>query len=301
MAEAARAVLGGGFSAARPLRILLSYHYFKAVDLDALAALFAGYPLDVLGDSGAYSAFTTGATITVAEYAAWLNRWAHIIPAAAALDVIGDAPASVRQARELRALVDPRVEVVPVFHSTDGDWSYLDAYQREFSYIGISPIGHLYKNPELLDAWLAEAFARRRPEVRYHGFGVTGTRTLRFPWHSADSSTYSTFARFVELNLWHEARARYVRVPMRNRRAAYEARELLAAYHLRPGDLMSMGTADVRAFAASIRAHRAAEQWYAAHGGARALFLALQAGGGNGPPNVRAALDLIRAQDDHGH
>ena len=289
-------LVGGHICAARPLRLLLSYHYFKAVDLDALAALFEGYPLEILADSGAYSAFTTGATITVAEYAEWLNRWARYFTAAAALDVIGDADASVRQTDDLRALVTPALPIMPVFHSTDGDWSYLDHYQRHYDYVGVSPIGLLYKAPTLIDRWLAAAFERRAPHVRYHGFGVTGTSTLQHPWHSADSSTFSVFAQFAELNLWDAPR--YRRVPMRNREAVFKARALLAAHGLRPGILPAMGSCDARAFAASVRAHRAAEGWFSTHGGAQRLYLAVQAGGGLGPPKLRAALDLIREGDD---
>jgi hypothetical protein len=75
------------------LRLLVSYHYHRDTDLAALVGELGG-DVDLFADSGAYSAATTGATIHLADYAAWLRHWAPLLTVQSALDVIGDHEAT---------------------------------------------------------------------------------------------------------------------------------------------------------------------------------------------------------------
>lgn len=288
MADAGARLIGGGINAARPLRMLYSYHFFKDTNFDALfAEHFAGIPCDLLADSGAFSAYTTGAVITVEEYAAWLWKWQHVFKVAAALDVIGDADASVAQSVRLRELAPPSTTIVPVFHSTDGDWAYLQRYiDLGFDYIGISPIGNLYKAPALLDRWLAECFSRRPAHVRYHGFGVTGSRTLKFPWYTVDSATFSMVFQYAEFPAWDTRTCGFRRIASRAPGELLSDSATLRAHGVRVSDLVVLRSRDARyteevearLLAGVVRAYRAAENWLEAHGGARALFLATSVG-----------------------
>ena len=61
--------------AAMKLRILLSYHYYKDTDLDALFAKYFTPPYpDVFADSGAFSAASQGIQIDIKEYQSGRDR-----------------------------------------------------------------------------------------------------------------------------------------------------------------------------------------------------------------------------------
>lgn len=227
----------------KPLRLLLSYHYFRDDDIGKLIAeCFHGTQLDLFADSGAYSAYTTGTRITVQEYAEWLRKWGHLFTCAAALDVIGSAKDSYEQTGLLRNMVDPKLPIIPIFHSNDeadgekGQWNWLTRYLDDgYDYIGISPTGNIYSSPKWLQAWLARCFKMARPGVRYHGFGVTGWKVLlSFPWYSVDSSSWTAGFRFASLQLFDEQRGRMEKIDMRQKGELLKFSKLLGAYGVRP-------------------------------------------------------------------
>ena len=57
------------------MRALLSYHYYKNTDLEKLAAALSASntPVDIMADSGAFSAFTLGEVIDINKYAEWVR------------------------------------------------------------------------------------------------------------------------------------------------------------------------------------------------------------------------------------
>ena len=61
----------------QPARILISYWYCKDLNMsafvDRLRAHAAPYGLDIFADSGAFTAWTQGVSITPHEYAEWLD------------------------------------------------------------------------------------------------------------------------------------------------------------------------------------------------------------------------------------
>ena len=71
-----------------PRNALVSYHCWRNRDISALA------DFTLVADSGAYSADTHGAVITVADLCAWATEWRKHFAWVAALDVIGDPVAS---------------------------------------------------------------------------------------------------------------------------------------------------------------------------------------------------------------
>lgn len=76
---------------------LVSYHYWRNRDISALA----GFTL--IADSGAFSADTQGAVITLADLCAWATEWREHFAWVAALDVIGDPVASHRNWELMRS------------------------------------------------------------------------------------------------------------------------------------------------------------------------------------------------------
>lgn len=179
-------------------RVLLSFHFFRKEGPEVIRRLFGDQPVDVFADSGAYSAFSSGASISVEEYGEWLKVWAPVLTCAAALDDITSPQKSWDQTEKLRTLVGDKVEIIPIYHSLDRDWSWLVRMQdAEYEYVGVSPIGWLYGSPKMMKAWFAKCFALRREGVKYHGFGVTSIRSLAtFPFWSGDSSTWTMVTRY---------------------------------------------------------------------------------------------------------
>ena len=110
----------------RPLRLLLSYHYYKDQNLDTLLSVFAdlGVPLDVFADSGAWSAWSVGEPVDARAYVDWVHKWRHHFSAVSGPDVIGDAEATTKAIEAMRAEVTG-LPVLPVFHVGE-DWSYLE-------------------------------------------------------------------------------------------------------------------------------------------------------------------------------
>lgn len=227
----------------RPLRVLFSYHFYREADVGQLIEEdLRDLNPDVFADSGAFSAWSLGKTITVDEYVAWLRRWGHCFTCAAALDVIGDAQASFDQTLELRKKLGPvPYPIIPVVHSNDqgGALKWLDAYLKEgFDYIGVSPTGAIYGNPALMQSWLQLMFDARPEHVRYHGFGVTGWKPLTsFPWYSVDSTSWLAGFRYANLSLFDPERGYPVKMHLRDGKAMLANAKLLRRYGLSPHEV----------------------------------------------------------------
>jgi len=188
-----------------PLRLLLSYWYFKDANLDELVALFKGRPLDLFADSGAYSAFTAGGKVSVEDYAAWVCRWHKYFTVVSAPDVIGDAKQSLLDTEKMLKLVPSSVTVLPVFHVGE-DWSALQTCCDLSPYIalgGMVPHSHTLH----LRGWLTQCFAKIPRAHRVHGFGMTNLNLLRaYPWASADSSSWTAGFRYGIFSLYDPKR-----------------------------------------------------------------------------------------------
>lgn len=190
-------------------RFLVSFHYHKGTDLQALADAYGG-PVEVFADSGAYSAATLGATIGLADYAAWLKDWQHLITTAATLDVIGDPDATQGNTQ---ALEDTGLRVLPVFH-TGSPWQRLHDLCKKYPYVALGGMVPYSKYPEEVLRWLVKCF-RIGAEYGavFHGFGQTRFTTIAaLPFYSVDSSAWGSGSRYGSIALWDERRARLVSV-----------------------------------------------------------------------------------------
>jgi hypothetical protein len=189
-------------------RILLSYHYYRDTDLDALFAksFTRPYP-EVFADSGAYSSFTQGITIDVRAYADWVKRWRHLFAVYANLDAIGNAEQTrVNQQR----LEDLGLTPLPVFHTGDS-WEYLDWYLERYQYIALGGMVPYARTPKKLMPWLVQCFKRAQGHAVYHGFGCTGWSLMRsFPWYTVDSSSWGAGFRFGLVPFFCEKKKRII-------------------------------------------------------------------------------------------
>jgi hypothetical protein len=190
---------------AYPVDALVSYHYFRD---DKQMAKVTGGHLRLIGDSGAFSAYTAGATITVGEYAAWCRRWADHLMWRASLDVIGDPAASLGNWRALRDTHG--LDTIPTIHvGTDPSW--IGAYATQgVDFIGLG--GMVGRPMPVIMRWAVAMMrhaADRYPHVRFHGWGQAGRRFLdALPVYSADSSRSAVAYRFGILRLFDPATGR---------------------------------------------------------------------------------------------
>lgn len=211
-------------------RLLLSFHYYRDVDLDDFLGKFPERP-DVFVDSGAYSAKSLGEAIDIAAYARWVQRWQGHITAFANLDVIGDP---VRTATNQQRMEDLGVRPLPVYHAL-GDWrldfDHLAGLCERYSYVCLGGlVGE--RGFAALMPWLVQAFqTAARTGTRFHGFGQTRAEVLRdLPWYSLDSSSWGSVYRYGGLNLWDDRTNTWAKVALRDRQAVIKHRDLIRSY-----------------------------------------------------------------------
>lgn len=183
---------------------LESYHYIgNQRSVERLRA----QERKVFLDSGAFSAWTLGATLSVADYCEYILANSDIIRVedgvlmASVLDGIGDPLQTYRNQLEMEAR---GVRPLPCFHFGE-DERYLDYYIANYEYITIGGmVGHLAPQ---LRIWLDRVWPRMldgsgNPRLKVHAFGVTQVNLMQeYPWYSVDSSSWVQAAAFGNLIL----------------------------------------------------------------------------------------------------
>ncbi len=126
-----------------------------------------------------------GRTVDLGEYIDFCHRAIAEYPSLSgifALDVIGDAEATVRNAE---AMTKAGLDVIPTFH-LGSPVEYLFEIAKQYPKIAL---GGMVKQPGK-EKFIEQCFARVWPK-HIHGFGVGGSKLLlRYPWHSADASNW---------------------------------------------------------------------------------------------------------------
>ena len=190
-------------------KVLLSYYYFKGHRPEREL----GQPDEQLqplyfADSGAFSALTLGAPITIEGYATWLEQWKPWLRGYSNLDVIGDAKGTWYNQQWME---DHGFTPVPTFHVGE-EWSWLEHYLKRYKYIALGVAGMQEKHRAVM-SWLGRAFTMAQSYgAVFHGFALTSWTTLRaFPFYSVDSSSWSSGLRFATLKLFDSDQGRFVR------------------------------------------------------------------------------------------
>lgn len=170
-------------------RILYSYAYVTGDQWPV------PYDADVIIDSGAYTAHTTGKAVELRAYGEFLLRHANKITFAFNLDVIGDHRGSARNHDRLRALVGDRVKIVPTWH-TGSPWQEFERICREEDYASLGGAVGIPTRQLMQYSVKAHRVAREHG-TRLHGLGITSNELLlRLPWASVDSSSWVYPYRF---------------------------------------------------------------------------------------------------------
>ena len=168
---------------------------------------FSGHTLPVCGnefflDSGAFSAWSKGKAITVEEYRDFVIKHNSQIDVCANLDAIAldDSKESLQRSAEetlenQKRLEDAGLTPLPVFHKGE-PFSFLEHYVENYDYICLGRLtldSRAGANQSFFDHVWSEYLtnADGTPRVKVHAFGMTSVPMLcRYPWHSADSSTW---------------------------------------------------------------------------------------------------------------
>jgi len=165
--------------------------------------------LNLLLDSGAFSAWNNGKAIDLDHYIAFIKANIEHIEHYVNLDVIpGEfgrtpSPSEVEVSAEQGWANMLRMEAeglrpIPVFHMGEQFKWLRRMVEHGCPYIGISPAND--RPTKAKAVWLDRVFdqitdAAGWPLVRTHAFGVTSIDLLiRYPWYSADSTTWIMIA-----------------------------------------------------------------------------------------------------------
>ena len=180
--------------------ILESWHY---VGKQSFVDHMRNNGAKIFLDSGAFSAYTLGVTLSVETYCDYIKRNMDILRVdgscimASVLDGIGDPLQTWRnqQEMELRGF-----RPLPCFHAGE-DERYLEWYVKNYEYITLG--GMVGSSTKQLCIWLDRIWDRYltdgsgRPRLKVHGFGITAIPIMeRYPWHSCDSSSWIQSAAF---------------------------------------------------------------------------------------------------------
>ena len=161
------------------INVLVSFVYLDKWDnLEAKPV-----PAKTILDSGAYSAWKSGATIDIDKLIEETkqSRWNESV----SLDVIGDVESSLKNALYMKKRGSP---AYPVFHYGE-PWKILAKYCGAFPKVGLSCRFGETVTDSL--CWLDQCFARAWPH-KFHSFGWVKRDMLeRFPFHSADTASWN--------------------------------------------------------------------------------------------------------------
>lgn len=221
----------------RPVDGLVSFHYFRNTDLTDLARGFR-----LIGDCGAYSAWSQGKPIDREELWAWQEKWRPRLMWTASLDVAFNAEASWDNWRSRPATLP---DLVPTIHYGDPP-EYLDRYvDGGADLIGLGGMVPYKSQPARLMRWCLSVFRYARthhPHVRFHGWGVTHPTLLQnLPWWSVDSSGFGSGYRYGLIPLWDPVACKVARVEADGRDAARQRRLLADQYGLEWRDVLVSG------------------------------------------------------------
>lgn len=165
-------------------------------------------PIDLILDSGAFSAWMKQTKINLDEYIDFCLENLDVITYIVNLDVIpGKFGQKSLPAIEIERSASkgyenylymlsrgiPKEKLIHVFHQGE-DFKWLKKMVGEIPYIGLSPANDRTTPEKMM--WLDSCMplvtdSSGMPAVKFHGFAVTSLRLmLRYPWYSVDSTSW---------------------------------------------------------------------------------------------------------------
>lgn len=217
------------------VNILLSYAYFGTKDLKHIRSQFPCGRLMI--DSGAFTAFTLGKAISLAEYSEFLTTFTGSYTHAVTLDVIGDPAAT---AHNTTALHRAGLPVLPVF-TIGGTLAEFDAMVRDTRYVCVG--GTVGMNIDHQTRRLAMLQRRARGlGGGIHALGVGNRAALAtIRPYSADSSTVASMFRFGRVCCWNTTTRRVEGASLTDRPAMVRLAPHLARHGIDAAALHRVG------------------------------------------------------------
>lgn len=166
----------------------------------------ADYAVRLLVDSGVFSAWNKGGSLSLKDYITFIKDHKHLLWNYVNFDVIPGQFGQKRSTAEtiasaegsyknLQTMKDAGLSPIPVFHQEE-PLSWLERLLKDGEpYIGISSAKDLWVKDQ--QRWLDQVFglitdSQGRPLVKTHGFGLTRPVFFgAYPWATVDSTTWS--------------------------------------------------------------------------------------------------------------
>lgn len=141
--------------------------------------LYREYGIEVMADSGAFSAWKRGTPINLQDYMDWLKK--HDIKLYFNLDVVVNPIETVINQFNMEAA---GFKPIPVFHYGE-NWGLLEYYVLNYELVGLGgTVGLPVREKE---RFFSQVFSLY-PEGKFHALGVAKDRYLsKYPFDSADS------------------------------------------------------------------------------------------------------------------
>jgi hypothetical protein len=191
---------------------LFSYYYYSFGDKfstalrwweDFIERTHIRYPLNVMIDSGAFSAYTRGNPIEFSNYAKFINDYKkkykdyNIKFTFISLDVIGDHKKSLANYLKFK---DLGIDVIPVIHATNFKDKHLKPYlDLKVPYLALGgAVGKGIKMQQLFCKKCWNIFSKEKNyKPKVHLLGMTSPKILsNFPAFSCDSSGWVSYRRW---------------------------------------------------------------------------------------------------------
>lgn len=182
---------------------LESYHYLR--DTRNAPDYFRFNKKTIFLDSGAFSMFTQGIKVDLAEYASYIKKNQDFIHVASNLDEIGRGKEQESWNNQ-KILEKHGAKIQPVHHARDDDKWLLRYLAEGYDYIFLG--GMVPETTKYLRGWLDHIFGKYlvkkdgTAKVKIHGFGLTTLELMRrYPWYSVDSTSWVLAGRFGNIYL----------------------------------------------------------------------------------------------------
>lgn len=157
--------------------------------------------VNLMLDSGAFSAFTKNVEINIYDYIKFIKKNEKYITHYINLDVIGDP---VKTYENQKIMEGERLKPIPAFHVMFESKEWLKKYIDEgYDYIGLGGMAgtkftkkdFINKLNPLFEFIICDKLGM--PKVKIHGFGMTSLDLmLRYPWYSVDSTSWVMTSRY---------------------------------------------------------------------------------------------------------
>lgn len=186
--------------------LLISYYYANNAIMNCLAELVKNGEVNVMIDSGAFSAHTLGKEINLDEYCKFLEKYSWMAEKYVTLDCIGDEKETKKNYETMLARGFNPMYVVT---TTENDFDYLRAAVENNRDICVA--GGTAIRSKWMDKRFQDVYRETSGKARIHGLGYVNRNTMfNLPIASVDSSSFSSSQRYGALDYFQDNRLKKI-------------------------------------------------------------------------------------------